>query len=256
MPTSQQLQAFADACARAAETARGENGIGSLGEKTMHLALKFFYEPDPARHERKLQGYVTDAFTEHGAVEIQTAQIHRLTRKLEAFLPVTDVRVVCPIAVEKRIIWLEPASGAAVETNRSRVHEKPLEVAAGLCALKALLQNPALSVDIVCLTADEYRLLDGGGETRKRRATKYEVIPTALTALIPLRTPKDYAELLPEGLPAPFTSAVLAKTAHIRRRDAQQALNLLASLGAIQPDGKRGRENLYTYASETNKPDR
>ena len=89
MPTSQQVQAFADACARAAETARGENGIGSLGEKTMHLALKFFYEPDPARHERKLQGYVTDAFTEHGAVEIQTAKIHRLTRTLEAFRPVT-----------------------------------------------------------------------------------------------------------------------------------------------------------------------
>ena len=43
--TSEQMHAFARACELAANTLRGQNGIGSLGEKTLHLALKYFYEP-------------------------------------------------------------------------------------------------------------------------------------------------------------------------------------------------------------------
>ncbi len=248
MTETEQQQSFAEACLRAAEAQRGENGIGSLGEKTLHLTLKYFYEPDETRHERKLQGYVTDALTETCAVEIQTAQLHRLARKLDAFLPVTDVRIVCPVVTDARILWLEPTSGEVVETRRSRLHGKPLEALSELCALKSRLQMPGLTVDLVCLTLDEYRLLDGTGETRKRHATRYEKIPTALRSVIALRTPADYAALLPQGMEEPFTSAVLAAAAHIRRRDAQQALNLLVSMQAVSCVGRSGRENLYRYA--------
>lgn len=248
MTETEQQQAFAEACLRTAASRRGENGIGTLGEKTLHLTLKYFYEPDDTRHERRLQGYVTDALTETGAVEIQTTQLHRLARKLDAFLPVTDVRIVCPVVTDTRILWLEPTSGEVVETRRSRLHGKPLEVLAGLCALKPQLQMPGLSVDLVSLTVDEYRLLDGTGETRKHHATRYEKIPTALLSVCSLRTPADYAALLPPGMEEPFTSAVLASSAHIRRRDAQQALNLLVSLDAVSCVGRKGRENLYRYA--------
>lgn len=243
--TAQQMQAFSRACERAAECLRGRNGIGSLGERTLHLAMKYFYEPDETRHERKLQGYIADVFSDCGVVEIQTTRIDRLARKVEAFLPVSDVRIVCPIAVEKWIVWVEPVSGAIGERRRSPAAARPLETVAELYALKPYLGDPALSVDIVCLGVEEYRLLDGYGENKKRRATKYEKIPVALTEILRLETAADFARLLPEYLPEPFSSRELGAAARIRVRDAQKALNVLHGVGAVTRVGKRGNTYLY-----------
>ena len=243
--TAQQRQDFSRACERAANSLRGQNGIGTLGEKTLHLAMKYFYEPDDTRHEQKVQGYVADVFSDRGVVEIQTVRLDRLAHKIGAFLPVADVLIVCPIAVEKWIVWVEPVSGAIGERRRSPAAVRPLETVAGLYALKPYLGHPALSIDIVCLGVEEYRLLDGYGENRKQRATKYERIPVALMDILHLETTADFAQLLPEMLPEPFTSRELGAAAKIRVSDAQKALNVLHGVGAVVRVGKRGNTYLY-----------
>ncbi len=243
--TAQQREAFSLACERAALSLRGQNGIGSLGEKTLHLAMKYFYEPEEMRHERKVQGYVADIFSERGVVEIQTARLDRLAPKIGAFLPVSDVLVVCPIAVEKWVIWVEPVSGAIGERRKSPAIARPLETVAELYALKPYLGVPGLSVDIVCLGVEEYRLLDGYGENKKKRATKYEKIPVALREILRLETARDYVRLLPDFLTDPFTSRELSAAARIRVGDAQKALNVLHGVGAVVRVGKRGNTYLY-----------
>ena len=63
-------EAFSSACAWAAARL-GQGGIGTLGEKSLHAALKYYFEPCPENHEQPLGGFVADAVGEHGVIEIQ-----------------------------------------------------------------------------------------------------------------------------------------------------------------------------------------
>ena len=45
-------------------------GIGTLGEKTLHRVLKAYFQPDPSKCEVRVGPYVADALTESGIVEI------------------------------------------------------------------------------------------------------------------------------------------------------------------------------------------
>ena len=249
--TANEQMAFASACEAAANTLRGQNGIGSLGEKTLHLTLKYFYEPNAENHERPLQGYVADVFGERGVVEIQTAQTWRLKPKLAAFLPVSDVLVVCPLATEKWVIWVDPVSGSISEKRRSPGSDRPLAAVGELYGLKEFLLAPGFSVELVLLSVEEYRLLDGYGAQKKKRATKYEKLPTALHARIRLQTPADYAALLSIGLPEQFTSKELKTAAKLRLPEAQKALNVLFALGVVERVGKQGQAYLYRKKSGT-----
>ena len=74
-----------DAALKAAERDMGGKGIGTIGEKTLHLALKYYFAPDPETHERPVGGFIADAVTEEGVFEIQTRGLSRLKPKLDAF---------------------------------------------------------------------------------------------------------------------------------------------------------------------------
>ena len=68
--------------------------IGTYRERSQHLILKHYFEPDSDRHEIPLEGYIADIYSEAGVIEIQTSSFGALQSKLEAFLrnyPVTLV---------------------------------------------------------------------------------------------------------------------------------------------------------------------
>ncbi len=48
---------FAAACRAVQEMGRAEQGVGTLGEKTLHAVLKRMIEPDLSLHEVKLGRY-------------------------------------------------------------------------------------------------------------------------------------------------------------------------------------------------------
>ena len=77
---------------------RCREGIGRLGEKSVHAVLKYAYEPHPENHEIPLGGYVADILGEDGVIEVQSRDLWKLAPKLRAFLPVCRVTVVCPLA--------------------------------------------------------------------------------------------------------------------------------------------------------------
>ena len=47
-------QAFDEACEKIIYKERDIDGIGTLGEKTLHAVLKHYMEPEVARHEQKV----------------------------------------------------------------------------------------------------------------------------------------------------------------------------------------------------------
>ena len=45
------------------------NEIGILNERTLHAALKRYYEPDTSCHEVRYKGYVADVLNAQGVIE-------------------------------------------------------------------------------------------------------------------------------------------------------------------------------------------
>ena len=77
---------FKEACDKIINKSRKQNGIGTLGEKTLHAVLKCYFEPHEDNQEISLGGYVADIAGENGVIEIQTRNFNVLRKQLNALL--------------------------------------------------------------------------------------------------------------------------------------------------------------------------
>lgn len=73
--------------------------------------------------------------------------------------------------------------------------------------LLPLIGDPNLTVVLLLVDLDEYRLRDGWSRDGKRGSHRTERFPTAMGDSLALSCREDYAKLLPDGLPAAFTVA-------------------------------------------------
>lgn len=213
----------------------GGKGIGTLGEKSLHLALKYYFAPDPETHERPLGGFVADAITEDGVVEIQTRGLSRLKPKIEAFLPYCPVTIVHPIAAEKWICRVDDC-GELQTRRKSPKHESVYTAMREIYTLRDYLSHPQLRICICAMALEEYTVMRG-----KRRREKLDRVPLALQELWMLESPEDYAALLPHALPEPFTLADLTAQIHAPEMHARMYLNLLVRMKMLEEAEKIGR---------------
>ena len=49
-----------EACKKIIYNPRDREGIGRLGEKTVHAVLKYYLESDESCHEQKVEGFYAD----------------------------------------------------------------------------------------------------------------------------------------------------------------------------------------------------
>ena len=228
-------------------------GVGTLSEKLLHRVLKYTVEPREEYHEVKHLGSVADIKNERGITEIQTGSLIKLLPKLKKLLPTEKVTVIIPVIREKSLAWLDPESGELSEKRRSPRRGRPSDALPELSSISELLGNENLLIRIVMLDADEYKLLDGYGADRKRRATKLNKIPTAIADVVDLRSPQELCELLPEGLCTTFTSSALSRALVLQSRKLSFAKKLLLTHGIIERIGTEGRAHLYKIADFVNK---
>ncbi len=240
------LERFSGALAAALESERGERGIGSLGEKTLHSVLKSYFEPCPENHEIKIGRYVADIVNDGGITEIQTRSFDRLRKKLAAFLPLAPVTVVCPVVRRKTLIWIDPESGEMSKPRRSPKLGTPATALAELCKIHEFLGHDGVRICIILLDCEEYRMRDGWANDGKRGSTRYERIPTELCEEIYLSAPEDFASLLPSSLPDMFTASEFRKAVGFGGMSASFSLKMLCELGVIEQSGKRGKAFLYS----------
>ena len=236
---------FSAACQTVYASSETQNGIGTLNEKTLHAVLKHYFEPCTDCHEVKIGAFVADIAGENGIIEIQTRQFDKLRKKLTAFLPAARVTVVYPIAKTKQIIWIDEETGEHTKKRKAPKSWGPHEILRELYKIKPLLKDENLRFCMVLLEIDEYRRLNGWSADRKKGASRYERIPTALADELYIDCPGDYALFLPETLPAQFTSKDYQKATAVSLSLAQTALNILVHVGVIVRVGKLGRLNLY-----------
>lgn len=225
-------------------------GIGTLGEKTVHAVLKAMYEPCRDFHEVALEGYVADICNDTGIIEIQTANFNKLRSKLAVFLNLYPVTVVYPMPCCKWISWIDPATGE--ETGRRKAPKQWNSYYAfyELYKIKDFLKNPNLHIRIVLMDVEEYRLLNGWNQTRKRGSTRYDRIPVGIREEVVIEQPEDYIQFVPYELQDVFDSKEFAKAAHIGTDTARQVLNILCYVGAVKRVGKKGNAYLYDVSEK------
>lgn len=224
---------------------RETNGIGTLGEKSLHLILKTYYEPITALHEQKIGRYVADILNEDGVTEIQTRSFSSMRAKLHAFLSVTDVTVIHPVVHNKWMNWVNPETGETTSLRKSPKTGTLYDAFWELGGIPELLSHPRLTVCLVLLDMEETRFLNGWSRDRKRGSSRADRIPRALLSETFLHTPADYAALLPNALPQRFTRSELAKAVGQPSERGYTLTRVFGAAGVIADDGKRGREYLY-----------
>ena len=114
-----------------------------------------------------------------------------------------------------------------------------------LRSLSPYLGDPRFSVLFPLLELDEYRLLDGGGKSRKLRSHRYELIPLSLVDAVRLTAAEDYLSYFPSELPDQFTAKVFQKHTHLRGYALYDAIGVFEALGAVRRVGKEGRSTLF-----------
>lgn len=224
-------------------------GIGTLGEKTVHAALKRWADENPAHWEVPLpEGFVADVFDGERVTEIQTANFSALRRKLTVLLERYPVTVVHPIVRQKWLCWVDPATGEVTPPRRSPRRGSWADAGGQLIYLLPCLRHPRLTVTLVLLDVEEHRLADGWGNGGKRGSHRMERYPRLEQPpqTAKLKVPADYRALLPAGLPNPFTAAEFGKAARLQGRALQGTLRVLRTMEVITRE-KSGRKFLYRY---------
>jgi len=246
-------QLFLQVCDEVIGQRQGMNGIGTLGEKTVHSVLKSYYSPDNINHEIRVGGFVADICTGNEIIEIQTRNFDKLRRKLNAFLAFAPVTIVYPIPNIKWIRWVNPQTGEISPPRKSPKKGTPYSIFPELYKIKDFLINPNLNIKIVMINLEEYKFLDGWSQDKKKGSTRCDRIPIELVNEIMISSRNDYQLLVPSLLGEEFTSKDYKKASGLPLHKAQTALNVLHFVGAVDRIGKKGNSYLYIRLNQEEK---
>ena len=237
-------QRFLWACERVVGREYERGTVGLLSEKTMHAVLKEYFEADHAFHEIKVGSFYADILRDGEITEIQTRSLGNLRKKLDFFLEEYAVTVVYPIPYEKNLIWLDRESGEASEKKRVGKKGSFFDAGRELWYLSDYLLHPRLSVRLLLVDVDEFRLLNKKGG-KKRGTLRHDRIPLALRGELLLHTRESFYALLPENLPSPFTAKEFRRAVKGGPRTAPALLSVLTRVGVVERVGKKGNAYLY-----------
>ncbi|MBW3540618.1 MAG: hypothetical protein KY476_10120 [Planctomycetes bacterium] len=214
-------------------------------ETTLHRQLKALYADDPNCREVLVDGYRIDAIADGRLVEIQSAPLAAIRRKVAALLERHRVRVVKPLAERTLIVRRARRGGPIVSKRYSPARESLYHLFVELVHFVDVFPHPRLEVDVLLVEQEEHRL---PRRKRRWRSKDYRVedrelreVRTSLT----LCSAGDLIALLPPGLPSTFTTADLAATAAVPRWLAQKIAYCLRKTGSATVLGKLRRAVVY-----------
>ena len=239
-------QLFSQACNEMIGKLQGQNGIGTLREKTIHSVLKYYYAPDSSYHEIKIGPYVADICVDGEIFEVQTRNFNTMRNKLQYFLQEHDVTIIYPVAHTKWISWLDMETGALSPKRKSPKTGTQYQIIPELYKIKMFIHNPRLHFIISLIDVEETRYLNGWSYNKKRGSSRMDGIPVDIYDEVRIDSMADYLKFLPDTLPEKFTSKDFGKAAKIPQQRAGTLLNVLLETGVVVKIGKEGRSYLYT----------
>ena len=224
---------------------QGQNGIGTLQEKTIHSVLKYYYAPNPDYHEVKIGPFVADICIDGELFEVQTRNFNKMREKLSYFLQEYDVTIIYPVAHTKWLSWLDMETGELSPKRKSPKTGTLYQIVPELYRIKMFINNPKLHFIISLIDVEETRYLNGWSKNKKKGSSRMDGIPVGIFDEIRIDTLSDYNKFLPDILPESFTSGDLRKAAKISQKTASTLLNILSEIQIVERIGKKGRSYLY-----------
>ncbi len=219
-------------------------GIGTLAEKRLHAVIKKYVCPNVDFHEVGVEGtrYVSDVRLGDEIYEIQTGSFYPMKKKIAYYLEKTDcsVTVVHPIPFVRWMSWVEPDT-MDILPRRKVAGKKAIDLLPELYSLSEHLKNPRLRFRLLLLEVQDFRLLNGWSNDRKKGSNRYERIPLTLIDEIDFQMPNDFRQFLPSTLPEHFTVKEFSALTKLRGRDAYSAVHALEALELIEAAKPIGR---------------
>jgi hypothetical protein len=224
------------------------NTIGTLGESSLHAALKKWYAQPGDQFEVSVDGAIIDIVRDDLLIEIQTRNFMGIKRKLSRLSDDHTIRLIYPIASEKWIVRLDKACKTQISRRKSPRRGRIDDLFMELVNIAALLKHPNLTLEVAFIREEEvwsqaktHRRMSrwrGGWARHDRRLI--DVVEQKVFA-----TPRDYLSLLPEGLPELFTNHELSHALGRPRYLAERMSYSLRQIGVLEVAGKRGRLMLF-----------
>ena len=218
--------------------------IGTLNEGSLHAQLKQWYAVEGDQMEQPVDGYVIDLVRGDLLVEVQTGGFAPLRKKLTNLLESHTVRLLAPIARDRRIVRLSD-DGEILSARRSPKHGRFEDVFARLVSIPTLINEDGFELEVVLTIEDEYRTHQPGKAWRRggwvvagrslERVAEKKLFASA----------QDLAAMLPTDLPEPFTTTDLAASIRCSLRLAQQIVFCLRKLDVLMMSGKSGNSIEY-----------
>ena len=245
------------------------DGIGRLGEKQMHAAIKRFICPDESKHEILIDGsegciknedndenntknakkrrFVADILDGNTIYEIQTGGFSPLRDKIRWILDNTtyNIMLIHPIAETKWVNYINAKSGDIEKRQRSPQKGKITDIASELYFLWDFISSPRFSLVILMMEAEQYKKNIQKDGRRRPRYKKYELIPVSLLRAYIFKGSEDYRLFIPEDLEERFCVKQYSEKSGIRGIDAYSMVKTLCHIGLLEPDGNIGRAAAY-----------
>ena len=215
-------------------------------ETSLHRQLKALYSPDAARREVAVQGFRIDAIDGRRLIEIQYGSLAAIRDKVRSLLADHELHIVKPLAARKYLVTRNRRGGKIVSARYSPSRETIYDLFLDLVHFVGVFPHPRLTLEAVLTEQEEHRV---PAPKRRWRSRGYRVEDRFLRSIqgrVELRSAADLAGLLPQDLPAVFTTAELAEATAIPRWLAQKMAYCLRKTGAVETAGKRGNAVLYT----------
>ena len=223
--------------------------IGTLGEKSLHAALKVWCAQQGDRLEEWVDGFHIDIVRQGRLIEIQTTNFSSQKQKLKTLTKTHQLRLVFPIAMQKWIVRLAGDGHTCLGRRKSPKKENVFQLFGELVSIPDLIKRKNFSIEVLLIKAEEIRCDDGLGSWRRKGVS---IMDRSLLDVVDshiFNTPADFVSLMPADLPKRFSTLDLAKGIDQPRWLAQKMAYCLRIMGVVDAVGKSGNAVLYALSN-------
>jgi len=231
--------------------------VGEIRETRLHAALKAVYALPDDKLESLVDGFYIDVVKANGLlIEIQTGNFRSIRNKLSSLLRDYQIKVVYPVTAER---WIQRVDqhGGSISYRKSPKKGLIIEVFKEITSIPGLLLHPNFLLEVVLIQEEQTWQDDGRGSWRRKHWSIVDRNLLGILSATSFNKSADYYDLLPKGLPQPFTTADLHKEMSKLAGFSTQKIPVgyisligkmvytLREMGLIKQIGKQGRRNLY-----------